>query len=109
VRELENVVQRMLFFKTEGCSLSLADWMTQAVAENVAEPSDFLTEAAGAAWKAISASGIPYTQAFREIEKKVLQAAISAPGYTRRQLAQRLHTSERTLYYKMRSLGLASA
>jgi DNA-binding NtrC family response regulator len=47
-----------------------------------------------------------FAQAFQEIEKRVLEAAIAAGDETRRAVAQRLHTSERTLYYKMRSHGL---
>jgi DNA-binding NtrC family response regulator len=37
-----------------------------------------------------------------------LEAAINTHGTTRREIAQRLHTSERTLYYKMRSHGLGN-
>jgi transcriptional regulator with PAS, ATPase and Fis domain len=108
VRELENSVQRMLFLKTSGMSLGLSDWMAQATPENTSQ-GDLFAEAAGAMWKAISSCGIPYTQAFEEIEKRVLQAAINVGGATRRTIAQRLHTSERTLYYKMRAHNLSSA
>jgi transcriptional regulator with GAF, ATPase, and Fis domain len=106
VRELENAVQRMLFLKTEGDSLRLVDWIAQAGTENAVESGDPLAQAAGAIWNAISNNGVPFAQAFQEIEKRVLQAAISGSGVTRRALAQRLHTSERTLYYKIRSYGL---
>lgn len=108
VRELENAVQRMLFLKNEGSSLSLADWMAQGHSEEVAQP-DLLEEAARATWEAINGEGVTYTRAFQEIEKRVLQAAMNLPGSTRRQVAQRLHTSERTLYYKMRAHGLANS
>lgn len=106
VRELENAVQRMLFLKTEGVSLGLTDWMRQRPSEDGSTP-DFLGEAARATWEAIDRAGVTYAYALREIEKRVLQAAINVPGSTRRQVAQRLHTSERTLYYKMRAHGLA--
>jgi transcriptional regulator with PAS, ATPase and Fis domain len=108
VRELENAVQRMLFLKTEGAVLGVADWMSQSGEGGAAADSDLFMEAAGAIWKVISERGIPYAQAFQEIEKRVLEAAISLHGSTRREIAQRLHTSERTLYYKMRSHGLGS-
>lgn len=102
VRELENLVQRMLFQKSEGTSLGLADWMAQSSPE-LAPPDDFLVEAASAIWNAISNRGIPYAEALQEIEKKVLEAAIKTGGPTRRAIARTLHTSERTLYYKMRA------
>lgn len=106
VRELENTVQRMLFLKTQGTSLTVADWHAQVESDAVVAPEfDWLTEAAGALWKAISQRGVPYAQALEEIEKRVLETAMNVPG-PRRELAERLHTSERTLYYKMRAHGL---
>jgi transcriptional regulator with PAS, ATPase and Fis domain len=108
VRELENAVQRMLFLKNEGSSLSLADWMAQCRSGEVSQP-DLLEEAAHATWKVINGAGVTYNDALHEIEKRVLQAAIRVPGSTRRQIAQRLRTSERTLYYKMRAHGLANS
>ena len=57
-------------------------------------------------WRAISQRGVSYARAFEEIERRVLETAISTEGFTRRQVAERLHTSERTLYYKMRAHGL---
>jgi transcriptional regulator with GAF, ATPase, and Fis domain len=103
VRELENAVQRMLFLKSGGISLGVADWMAQAGPDNASVDGDLLAEAAGAIWKAIANRGVPYSRAFHEIEKKVLEAAIRVGGPTRRAIAQRLGTSERTLYYKMRA------
>jgi two-component system, NtrC family, response regulator HupR/HoxA len=109
VRELENAVQRMLFLKSEGKSLSLADWMAQGRSEDDVKP-NLLEDAARATWAAINGGeGVTYTRALQEIEKRVLQAAVNVPGSTRRQIAQRLHTSERTLYYKMRAHGLANS
>ena len=103
VRELENAVQRMLFLKTEGRSLQLADWVAQSGSEPPGGGTDHIRDAADAAWKAISQSGVPCAQVFQEIEKQVLENAIKADGSTRREIAKRLHTSERTLYYKMRA------
>ena len=106
IRELENAVQRMLFSKAAGSSLSIADWMAQP--EEKAEPkaeteSDpgLLDQAAGMLWTVIS-NGMSYKAAIREVERKVLENAVSASGETRRELANRIRTSERTLYYKMR-------
>lgn len=103
VRELENAVQRMLFLKSEGRSLELADWVPETGTEAAAADTDPLAEAASAAWRAISQRGIPYAQALQEIEKRVLEAAISVRGFTRREIAQRLQTSERTLYHKIQA------
>ena len=108
VRELENTVQRMLFLKTQGTSLTMADWRAQVEADTLVTPEfDWVAEAAGALWKAISERGVPYAQALEEIEKRILETAMNVPG-PRRELAERLHTSERTLYYKMRAHGLTS-
>lgn len=106
VRELENAVQRMLFLKTEGNSLGVTDWLAQAGPDTASADHDLLTEAAVAAWKAISQHGISYADTIQEIEKRLLETAVSIPGCTRRQMAQRLQTSERTLYYKMRARGV---
>lgn len=108
VRELENAVQRMLFLKNEGDSLALADWVGESNGEAIIADGDPLAEAANATWKAISQRGVSYAQALQEIEKRVLEAAMSVRGSTRREIAQRLQTSERTLYYKMRTHGLGS-
>ena len=106
IRELENTVQRMLFFKTCGTSLGIGDWIAQNHHEGAPGETDPFADAALAIWKVIAQLGIPYAQAFQEIEKRVLEAALSTDGSTRREIAQRLHTSERTLYYKIRAHGL---
>jgi transcriptional regulator with PAS, ATPase and Fis domain len=106
-RELENAVKRMLFQKKEGSSLDLADWLAQSELEVSAVPLDPVKDAADALWKAISEQGVSYTQALRETERKVLEIALSGHA-PRRQVAQRLRTSERTLYYKMRAHGLGT-
>jgi DNA-binding NtrC family response regulator len=96
----------MLFVKSKGTSLSLADWMAQAGPENGSVEVDPFAEAADAIWKAITNQGVSYAQAVQEIEKRVLEAAIRLDGPTRRAIAHRLGTSERTLYYKIRAYGL---
>src|SRR5207249_5366418 len=74
VRELENDVQRMLFSKTAGTSLALADWRS---AEAGAEESpDLLGEAAANVCKAISLQGVSYTEAVHRIEGCVLEWAL---------------------------------
>ncbi len=108
VRELENVVQRMLFLKTEGTSLGMADWSSQTGPEHaVSREVDPFAEVASALWKVISQRDVSFAQAIQEMEKRVLEAAINIHGSTRREVAQRLRTSERTLYYKMRAHGLS--
>jgi transcriptional regulator with PAS, ATPase and Fis domain len=109
VRELENAVQRMLFLKTEGTSLGVADWIAQSCTEYSSADPDLLADAAGAVWRAITQRGVPYAQALHEIEKRVLEAAISRGGASRRAIAQQLHTSERSLYYKIRAHRLSRA
>ncbi|HWF47531.1 MAG TPA: sigma 54-interacting transcriptional regulator [Bryobacteraceae bacterium] len=111
VRELEHMVERMLFLKTQGDTLDLSDWLAQSIDEAAAEtePTEagtLLSDAANAVWKAISEFGVSYDDAIDELEKKVLQAAIRNGGQTRREIASRLCTSERTLYQKLRDLKL---
>ena len=106
VRELENAVQRMLFVKTEGISLTLEDWRAQLTREDSDSKRDPLIDAALALWEAISKRGLPYAQVLRQIEKNVLETALQSGGQTRRQLAKQLRTSERTLYHKIRAYNL---
>ena len=103
VRELENDVQRMLFSKTAGTSLGLADWDRRSVEAKGEESPDLLEEAAANIWQAITLHGVSYAQAIHQIESSVLEAALKVKGRTRRQLAQCLQTSERTLYHKIRT------
>lgn len=109
VRELENAVQRMLFLKTEGTSLTVADWTAQVSPEVGTPDADLFAEAARAVWQIITNRGVPYAHAIQEIEKRILETAIGADGATRRSVAQRLRTSERTLYYKMRNHHLSAS
>ncbi len=107
IRELENAVLRMLFAKSQGRSLSLGDWNAQAgdeVSEVWAgEHQDPVGDAAEKVWEAISQRGLPFAQAIRQIERKVIETALKAGGQTRREIAGCLHTSERTLYHKIRT------
>jgi two-component system, NtrC family, response regulator HydG len=102
VRELEHAVERALFGKTQGTCLELADWVEQGEAKQ--EPRlDPVGDAAESMLTAIFQGGLPYCTALRQLEKKLLESAISAGGRTRREIASRLQTSERTLYHKLRS------
>ena len=109
VRELENAIQRMLFRKADGTSLGLSDWCARSDDPQPGDHTDLLGEAAAHVWRAISAHGMPYAQAIHQIEKRVLEAAMHDGTSTRKELAQRLRTSERTLYHKIRNYDLGSA
>jgi transcriptional regulator with PAS, ATPase and Fis domain len=109
VRELENSVQRMLFLKAGGNSLGLSDWHARLNEPRLEEHADLLGDAAAQVWREISAHGMPYAQAIRQIEKRVLEAALHDGTSNRKEIAQRLHTSERTLYHKIRTYDLGSA
>ena len=109
VRELENAIQRMLFLKAGGTSLGLSDWCARSDDPQPGDHTDLLGEAAAHVWRAISAHGMPYAQAIHQIEKRVLEAAMHEGTSTRKELAQRLRTSERTLYHKIRNYDLGSA
>jgi transcriptional regulator with PAS, ATPase and Fis domain len=103
VRELENSVQRMLFSKTAGTSFRLADWQSQPAETRADDSPDLLGEAAANICKALSLQGISYAEAIDRIEGSVLESALKIGGRTRRQAAQFLQTSERTLYQKIRA------
>jgi len=108
VRELENMVQRMLFGKTCGATLELADWLAvQSADDRPGDYEDPLGDAAQTLWEAISQRRLTFAQALRQIEKKVIEAALQAGGRTRREIAMRLRTSERTLYHKIRAHQLS--
>jgi transcriptional regulator with PAS, ATPase and Fis domain len=110
VRELEHAVQRMLFGKTEGTTLDVSDWLRQSgVADAAAEKEDVMGEAARHLWTAICEHGLPFQEAIRRLEQRVLEKAVSQRGQTRREIAGRLRTSERTLYHKLRSHNLTGA
>jgi transcriptional regulator with PAS, ATPase and Fis domain len=105
VRELENSVLRMLFGKSRGTSLDLSDWVVQA-GENGMQ-GDPVWEAGERIWQAISMQGVPYAKALCQLEKQILELALRHAGPTRRDVAKRLQTSERTLYHKIRTHHLS--
>lgn len=105
VRELEHDVERALFAKVEGTSLGLPEWTAHSAKEG-SEQRDWVREAAKSLSNAVFQDGVPYDQALRQIEGRFLEMAIGRCGPTRRDIASRLRTSERTLYYKLRSHGI---
>ncbi|HEV2387318.1 MAG TPA: sigma 54-interacting transcriptional regulator [Candidatus Acidoferrales bacterium] len=102
VRELENAVQRMLFSKSQGTTLDLADWLAQGGEEEPENNRDWLGEAAQNLWEAIRRRGLSYAQALRQIDRRILETALGSGVATRREVARQLQTSERTLYHKIR-------
>jgi DNA-binding NtrC family response regulator len=105
VRELENAVQRMLFHKIDGDSLSRADWLDQQMptADSLPERDDDILRAANFLWLAMMKSRAPLPDLMRRVEGELLEKALRLSGKTRREIAEMLHTSERTLYHKISS------
>jgi transcriptional regulator with GAF, ATPase, and Fis domain len=110
VRELENAVQRMLFMKSDGHSLTRADWLRQeSDPEAEARHPDEMPAAANLLWIIMLRHGLPFTELMRKIEGELLHRALQIGGKTRREIAEFLQTSERTLYHKMNAHGIGSA
>ena len=105
VRELENTVQRMLFHKIDGDSLSRADWQDQQLSSAVPERDgdEEIVQAANLLWLAIQKRGLALPELLRRAESAVIGKALQVQGKTRREIAEMLHTSERTLYHKLNS------
>lgn len=103
VRELEHAVQRMLFLKTEGTTLGIPDWLAQAppVAPFQSDP-DLIGQAAEKLWAAVFEQGVPWAEAIERVEARLLERVLLVEGHTRRDMAKRLNTTERTLYHKLR-------
>jgi DNA-binding NtrC family response regulator len=102
IRELENAVVRMLFAKSHGTSLCVEDWCPHPSDANGEPERDLIGEAAHNLWQSISSSHLSYAQAFQQLEQKVLVTALLG-GRTRREVAKKLQTSERTLYHMIRT------
>ena len=94
---------RMLFAKSNGTSLDIEDWFAQAEEEKAEADRDLIGEAAQSLWQVISGNGVPYAAAIQKLEETVLATALLAGGRTRREVAKRLSTSERTLYNMIRA------
>jgi two-component system response regulator PilR (NtrC family) len=111
VRELENVVQRMLFNKADGHSFSRADWLHQQgpAAAGATREEDALGRAASLLWETMLRQGVSFSQLMRRVESELLQKALQVEGKTRREIAGMLHTSERTLYHKISARRIGDA
>ncbi len=104
VRELENAVQRMLFHKTDGDSLTRTDWFRQRTDSSDELPhQDDILQAANLLWLVVLKKAVPFPELLRLVESRLLEKALQIKGKTRREIAEMLHTSERTLYHKMSS------
>ena len=109
VRELENAVQRVLFLKIEGSSLTQTDWLEQEREfAGDAGNRNSIGDAANLLWLAMVQQGLPFQTLIKEIEGELLKKALETSGKTRRELARLLQTSERTLYHKMRANRLSA-
>jgi transcriptional regulator with GAF, ATPase, and Fis domain len=111
VRELENAVQRTLFMKTDGDSLTRADWLRQE-SDSQQEESPRETEIPSAAnllWMIMLRNQLPFPELMRLIEGELLRRALQIGGKTRREIAEFLKTSERTLYHKMSAHGIGGS
>jgi DNA-binding NtrC family response regulator len=106
IRELDNMVQRMLFVKTTGNSLCLADWKAQCPSDRHEARKDPLEGAAEMVWKAITGGRLSYPDVIRKLEGRVLEIALRSATGTRRDVAESLGTSSRTLYHKLKVHGL---
>ena len=102
IRELENCVKRMLFLKTYGTALGLADWSAQSAEEEPIARKNPIADAAASLLEAVSQQQIPYGLALQRVEEEVLHAAGVGQNSVR-QIAEFLQTSERTVYRKMRA------
>ena len=104
VRELENAVQRMLFLKEDGTSLTRTDWLQQDARGNAdGTRQDDILQAANMLWSVMLRQELPFAELMRRIEGELLRRALQVGGKTRREIAKLLRTSERTLYHKMSS------
>jgi two-component system response regulator PilR (NtrC family) len=101
IRELEHMVQRMLFAKTSGRTLDLEDCNIHAGPQNGNMP-DTLRTVAIALWSAIQRQESSYDEALQSVERCVLEKAMTSGQRTRRELAGLLRISERNLYQKLR-------
>lgn len=110
VRELENAVQRMLFMKSDGDSLTRADWLRQeSELEADSRHPDDIPNAANLLWIVMLRQQLPFPELMRRIEGELLRRALKLGGKTRREIAKLLQTSERTLYHKMSAHGIGGA
>jgi two-component system response regulator PilR (NtrC family) len=109
VRELENIVQRMLFNKVDGDSFSWSDWLHQQRPAATGDGDERIAQAATLLWAVMLRQGVSFSELMRRVESELLQKALRVEGKTRREIADMLHTSERTLYHKISSHRIAES
>jgi DNA-binding NtrC family response regulator len=85
----------------------MEDWLAQTSDAPCTHSPDLIGEAGEKLWQAISERGLSYAKAFHQLEKQVIEAALRTCGASRRDVAKRLQTSERTLYHKIRAHHLS--
>jgi two-component system response regulator PilR (NtrC family) len=103
VRELENAVQRMLFNKAGGSSLSRADWLDQMPSSAGSTHEEEIRQAGNLLWLVMLKRTMPFPELMRRVERELLEKALQIKGKTRREIAEMLQTRERTLYHKISS------
>ena len=96
VRELENALERGVVLSADGV----------VRAEAVAAPASVSTEA-GSRGPALAGSPVRLADAVRQAEQGAIQNALAATGGNRAEAARLLGVSLRTLFYKIKHLGVS--
>ena len=102
IRELEHMVQRMLFGKTSGRSLALED--LNADLGPLAPKAGDLGEIAARLLSHIEQGQVGSRAVMANLEREMLEAALRSSTRTRREVAQLFCMSERRLYQRLRAL-----
>lgn len=111
VRELENLIRRMLAFKQSGNTLQLSDLPERMIAQ--AKQSASAKPAAGPAAlpppKRLVLDGkTSLPQMLDRYEEMILAAALAEPDVTHTELADRLGITRRTFYNKLQKYGIGN-
>ena len=101
IRELEHIVQRMLFAKSSGRSLTLADLNVDS--GDVSDSTGDLRAIAAQLLTHMEQSQAGPRTIFASLEREMLQAALASTR-TRREMARLFCMSERRLYQRLREL-----
>lgn len=101
IRELEHIVQRMLFAKSSGHSLTLEDLNADHGA--LSESTEQLSAIAGQLLAHMERAQAGSRTIFASLEREMLRAALASTR-TRREMARLFCMSERRLYQRLRAL-----
>lgn len=101
IRELEHAVQRMLFAKSEGSTLTLEDWSQQESGSVLNSEGDF-AELTARVRQIMVRTSASFESVFREVDKRIVEGVLAGGG-TRKQVASQLGISERKLYRRVRN------